>query len=550
MNKTSKMNWKRIRAILKWTWNTSSPYKKSIGGYTVIGLLDIITGLAFIWASKQLIDVATGARDADFWFTASLVGGILLLQLLFKGLDNWISANLNVDVNNHLRRSLFHRLLKSRWNELEQFHSGDVLMRLQQDISEIVTLLTSTLPLLIITITQLILGVAFLFVLDPVLALLVVGIVPFFFLFNRLYLEKMHGYNLDIKTNNSHIQSHIQESIQHGTIIKSYGMVGNQVHQLEVLQNNLRETILKKTKLSLLLRNIAHVGFSGGYLLAFFWGAYKLYHRSISFGTVTAFLQLVNKIQQPVAQLIRVIPTIISTISAVERVMELEALEHENCLTQERISGNITLEMNHVTFGYKDLQHVIKDFNLKLHTGDTAAIVGPTGSGKTTILRLLLGFIKPAEGNMVMRTQHGSTIQISCQTRCNFVYVPQGNALFSGSIRDNLLIGNEQATDAQLIEALHTAVAYFVFDLPAGLDTHLNEFGGGLSEGQAQRIAIARSLLHPGNIFLFDEISSALDEATEFELIRNIASYNANKINLFVTHRPAVVSICDKVFEL
>jgi ABC-type bacteriocin/lantibiotic exporter with double-glycine peptidase domain len=374
--------------------------------------------------------------------------------------------------------------------------------------------------------------------------------VPFFFLFNRLYLEKMHDYNLKIKTNNSQIQSHIQESIQHGTIIKSYGMVSNQVHQLELLQTSLRETILKKTKLGLILRNIAHVGFSGGYLLAFFWGAYKLYHRSISFGTVTAFLQLVNKIQQPIAQLIRVAPTLISTISAVERVMELEALEHESCLTQERISGNITLEMNHITFGYKEQQNVIENFNLKLHTGDTAAIVGSTGSGKTTILRLLLGFIKPTEGSMVMRTQHGSAIEISCQTRCNFVYVPQGHALFSGTIRDNLLIGNAQATDTQLIEALHTAVADFVFDLPAGLDTHLNEFGGGLSEGQAQRIAIARSLLHSGSIFLFDEISSALDEATEFQLIQNIASYNANKINIFVTHRPGVLRICDKVIEL
>lgn len=327
-------------------------------------------------------------------------------------------------------------------------------------------------------------------------------------------------------------------------------MVSNQVHQLELLQASLRETILKKTKLSLLLRNIAHLGFSGGYLLAFFWGAYKLYHRSISFGTVTAFLQLVNKIQQPVAQLIRVAPTLISTISAVERIMELEALEHESCLTQEHVTGDITLEMNHVTFAYKEQQNVIENFNLKLHTGNTAAIVGPTGSGKTTILRLLLGFIKPTEGNMVMRTQHGSSIEISCQTRCNFVYVPQGNALFSGTIRDNLLIGNEQATDAQLITALHTAVADFVFDLPAGLDTHLNEFGGGLSEGQAQRIAIARSLLHSGTVFLFDEISSALDEATETQLIHNIASYNTNKINIFVTHRTAVLDVCDKVIQL
>lgn len=550
MNDKRPINWKKIRAITQWAIKASNSHKKSIGGYTLIGLLEITCGLAFIWASKLLIDVATGSREANFWLSAALVGGILFLQLLFKGLDNWMSANLSVDVNNHLRRELFHRILKSRWNEVEQFHSGDVLVRLQEDVSEIVTLLISTLPLLIITLTQLILGVAFLFVLDHVLALLVIGVVPLFFMFNKLYLHKIHSYNLNIKTYNSQIQSHIQESIQHGTVIKSYGQVTNNVHQLETLQSALRETILKKTKLSLLLRNIAHLGFSGGYLLAFFWGAYKLYHRTISFGTVTAFLQLVNKIQQPIAQLIKVMPTIISAVTAIERVMELEALEHENGLTQEQLTGNLTLEMTHVTFGYDANKEVVQDFNLKLYTGDTAAIIGKTGSGKTTVLRLLLGFITPRTGTMTIRTQYGSINQISCQTRCNFVYVPQGNTLFSGTIRDNLLIGNEHATEEQLIKALQTAVANFVLDLPAGIDTHLNEFGGGLSEGQAQRIAIARALLHNGNIFLFDEISSALDEQTELELIRNIAAYNSNKINIFVTHRPRILEVCDKVIQL
>lgn len=312
----------------------------------------------------------------------------------------------------------------------------------------------------------------------------------------------------------------------------------------------MRETILKKTKLSLLLRNIAHLGFSGGYLLAFFWGAYKLYQRSISFGTVTAFLQLVNKIQQPIAQLIKVMPTIISTITAIERVMELEALEHENGLIQERFTGPLTLEMTQVTYGYQANKEVVQNFNLTLQTGQIAAIVGKTGSGKTTILRLLLGFITPQKGTMSILTQDGSNNLISPQTRCNFVYVPQGNTLFSGTIRDNLLIGNEDATENQLIAALHTAVADFVFDLPAGIDTHLNESGGGLSEGQAQRIAIARALLHPGSIFLFDEISSALDEQTELQLIRNIAAYNSHKITIFVTHRTAVLQVCDKITHL
>jgi ATP-binding cassette subfamily B protein len=290
--------------------------------------------------------------------------------------------------------------------------------------------------------------------------------------------------------------------------------------------------------------------FSGGYITAFIWSAYGLAKKTVSFGTVTAYLQLVNRIQRPLFDLIRLLPSIVSAKTAVERLIYLTGFKLEDIKEKIVLNGKITLKFENVTFAYTpESKPVLSDFSMIVKPGTMVAVMGETGVGKTTLLRLLLALIKPDSGKITI-SDGNEDVTISERTRANFVYVPQGNSLFSGTIRDNLLMGDLSADDDELKRVLKIAVAEFVFDLPEGLDTVLGENGSGLSEGQAQRIAIARSLLRPGKVLLFDEATSALDNDTEREFLKNLKSEISDRTVLFITHQREVASFCEHTYYL
>jgi ABC-type bacteriocin/lantibiotic exporter with double-glycine peptidase domain len=290
--------------------------------------------------------------------------------------------------------------------------------------------------------------------------------------------------------------------------------------------------------------------FSGGYITAFIWSAYGLAKKTVSFGTVTAYLQLVNRIQRPLFDLIRLLPSIVSAKTAVERLIYLTGFKLEDIKEKIVLNGKITLKFENVTFAYTpESKPVLSDFSMIVKPGTMVAVMGETGVGKTTLLRLLLALIKPDSGKITI-SDGNEDVTISERTRANFVYVPQGNSLFSGTIRDNLLMGDLSADDDELKRVLKIAVAEFVFDLPEGLDTVLGENGSGLSEGQAQRIAIARSLLRPGKVLLFDEATSALDSETEQTFMRNLKNEIRNRTVLFITHQTEVAAFCDHTYYL
>lgn len=566
---------------LRYVWEVSAGQRGRILLSCSTGILGVAFSLAFIYASKQVIDIATGATGGSLMHTAAYTIALLVLQLLCSAADTWISTRMQVETGNTLRHRLFSRLLQSRWNELERFHTGDVVNRVEQDTSAIVSLLTSSIPAFIVTGVQLLAAFLFFCFLDASLPWIIVAILPVFLLGSRFYMHRMRRYTHDIRNSDSRIQSIIQESLQHRTVIKTLEQSERHLDKLDDLQTTLHSQVMGRTRFSLTARMFVAFAFSGGYLIAFLWGAVRLSTGSITFGTMTAFLQLVGKVQRPVLDLSRLIPSVVNALTAIDRLLELEELPAETSGEAILLAATPDLELQDVTFCYTSGDRpVFSHFSCRFPAGSCTAVVGETGRGKTTLIRLLLALATPQEGKIQLMSANpqlgdakdqlegskddledskddlGSSkddlpvYTVSPQTRTNFVYVPQGNTLFSGTIRDNLLMGNPQATDETMHQALRTATADFVFRLPCGIDSPLNEQGGGLSEGQAQRIAIARALLRPGSILLMDEATSALDPETEHQLIKNLRRDCAGKTFIFVTHHPAVAEACEAIVRL
>ena len=538
------------RKKLRYIWDVSAGQRGRILLSCFTGILGVAFSLTFIYASKQVIDIATGVAQGSLMQAAGYTIALLIAQLLCGTADTWISTRMQVEAGNALRHRLFLRLLQSRWNELERFHTGDVVNRVEQDTSAIVALLTSSIPAFIVTGVQLLAAFLFFCFLDPSLPWLVVAILPVFLLGSQFYMRRMKRYTHDIRSSDSRIQSVIQESLQHRTVIKTLEQGERHLDKLDDLQDMLRSQVMGRTRFSLSARMLVAFAFSGGYLTAFLWGAVRLSTGSITFGTMTAFLQLVGKVQRPVLDLSRLIPSFVNALTAIDRLQELEDLPAETDGDSILFASTPSIELKDITFSYTlGDRPVFSHFSCRFPAGSCTAVVGETGKGKTTLIRLLLALAIPQEGHIKLATEEFS-INITPQTRSNFVYVPQGNTLFSGTIRDNLLMGNPQATDEAMQQALRTATADFVFQLPNAMDTPLNEQGGRLSEGQAQRIAIARALLRPGSILLLDEATSALDPDTERQLIKNLRKDCAGKTFIFVTHHPAVAEACEVIIQL
>lgn len=556
---------KNLKDKICYLWRVSAGQRWAVLISCALGVLSVLFSLAFIGVSKYVIDIATGTVTGSLPGAALLLVALLVLQLLCNIVDSWVGIRMQIELGNTLRHRLFTRLLHSRWNELERFHTGDIVNRVEQDVSSVVGLLTGSFPSLVVTGVQLLAAFLFFCYLDPFLPWIVVAVFPLFLLGSRYYMKRIHRYTHKIRRSDSLIQAVIQESLQHRTVIKTLEQSGNRVSKLDEWQDTLRNQVLGRTRFSLAARSFVSLAFSGGYLTAFLWGSVSLSTGAITFGTMAAFLQLVGKVQRPVLDLSRLIPSFAQVFTAIDRLEELERLPEESGEESMRFAETPDVEIDNITFRYVEGEApVFSHFSCKFPAGSCTAVMGETGRGKTTLVRMLLALALPEEGSIVLRShsqlQSCSYAQpqslqeeaclVSPSTRCNFTYVPQGNTLFSGTIRENLLMGNPEATEEDMNHALRTAVADFVFSLPDGIDTLLTEQGGGLSEGQAQRIAIARALLRPGHILLLDEATSALDSETERLPLGNLRRDCGGKTFVFITHHPEVAEECDGVVRL
>jgi ABC-type multidrug transport system fused ATPase/permease subunit len=455
-----------------------------------------------------------------------------------------------VKLGNAIRYNLFSQLLYTRWQELSLLHSGDMLTRFIKDSDDVVNVMVNTIPVCIVAAAQFAGALVVLYILDPTLALILGVALPLIALFGRSYYRLMHKYTREVKESESQITSMVEENLQNQPVIRTFERQESQLGRLQDLQSRLHGSVYKRTGVSVVANLILGVAFSGGYLTAFLWGAYGLAKGTVTFGIMTAYLQLVGRIQRPLHDLLRLLPTLVTAKASIDRLIFLTGFAKEESGESLPLERNVTLMVDKLTFGYKgSAKPVLNEFSMMAKPGTMVALTGKTGAGKTTFVRLLLGLVKPDSGTIRIADETQS-LDVSEQTRANFVYVPQGGSLFSGTIRENLLLGDPNADDAMLNQVLTTAAADFVFNLPEGVDTVLGQDGVGLSEGQAQRIAIARALLRKGNVLLFDEATSALDIETEKRFLHNLKAGLQDRIAIFITHSEEVAAFCDYRYHL
>ena len=552
---------RQTRRSLRWLMRNSQEHRLQMWLNCILGILSVSLSLAFVWGMKWTIDIATEVKAGSLDAAISLLIAFVAGQVLANFISSWVRALLGVRMRNALQASMLSRLLQATWTDLRKVHTTDIVSRMTTDVDTVANLINEQIPLLLTILFQLCGAFAFLYLLDNRLALIVIIVAPAFVLLSKLFMRRLHNIAHAIRESESHVLTCIQESLRHSTIVKTFDRIAYIGERLTLQQQHLQAKVIERTRYSSISQMMMNVGFATGYLFTFIWGVKHLQAGIITYGSLTAFIQLVGQIQGPIRSLTRFVPILVSAATAIERLMELDQLEHEQDSSatvaisshpnSTAVAGTLTivpppLTFHQVSFRYPgEEQWVLSAFSHTFRPGSVTAIQGATGSGKTTLVRLMLSLLRPTMGNVIL----GDT-PITPTTRRYLTYVPQGNSLFSGSIRENLLLAAPTASDEQMAEALRHAAADFVFSLPQGLDAICTERGGGISEGQAQRLCIARALLRPASIMIFDECTSALDISTEHRVIKGILQPCTGSTIIFVTHRPAVLTYCTDVIRL
>lgn len=540
---------------LRWFCRVVRPHAFSLAAMMFCHVALAVCSIVFVYACKRLVDAAvstfsgsTTPETIKIWFI--VLSAIVLLRIALNACRSYIQTRTEIKIKNGLRRRLFDILLRAQSDGNNRHHTGDILNRIQEDVRVVSTAFASSFPNLFGTALQLAAAMAFLIYLDLRLAIVIVVVLPVGMLVGRLVTGRVRKLTLDIRKSDSKVQSHLQESIQHLTLLQSLEYADTSSEALDGLQGALYGNELRRMRFSVLSRIFVSIAFQAGYVTAFMWGVLGISHGTVTYGMMTAFLQLVGQIQRPLLDMSSQIPSILHATASIDRILDIEGLPQEDVDEPILLEGTAGVSLDNVSFAYPSGNtDVLHGFSYEFTPGSRTAIVGPTGVGKSTMIRLLLSLLKPQSGSISIYDE-GSRIPVSAATRCNLVYVPQGNTLFSGTIRDNLLMGNPEASEEQLKSALYTAAADFVMDLPDGLDTQCFESGGGLSEGQAQRVSIARALLRPGSVLLLDEFSSALDAETEVLLMDRLTAELSKHTMIFITHRPKIIEYCTDVVRL
>lgn len=535
---------------LKWLYKNG---KSSIPAMVLLSVFSAslsLLSLRFVEASRSLINIAIGSAEGSFRNAVLLLLCLLGLQLVLQIGINFLQVHASARLEISLKQKIFRRLIRKEYLAVSKFHSGELLNRLNSDISVIVNGIVTVIPAAVLFLTSIVGGFIMLYSIDRVLAGLILAIGPFVLIGARLYSRRYKALHKKCQEADGKTKSFMLEILQNLLVVKSFGNETPVMEKSSDLQNESYRLRIKRTKVSV----VAHVGlfliFNAGYYFAVAFGAYRLSTGTgIGFGDFTAILQLVNQIQSPFKQIASLIPQVFSTIASAERMLELEELaeekEEKSVNAREVYRGLEEIVFDHVSFSYNQ-DSTVSGIDMHIKKGEHVVVAGESGAGKSTAVKLLLSIFQPQEGKIYLKTKNGN-IPVSCQTRSLFAYVPQGNLILSGTIRENITFACGAASEEEIIKSAKIAQIWdFIESLEDGLDTKIGEKGLGLSEGQAQRIAIARAILYDAPVLLLDEATSALDSDTEIALLRAIRSMT-DKTCILVSHKKAAFEICDRV---
>lgn len=541
-------------AILKWIWHLCKSEKWMMLVQIIVNIITAVLSIVFAGFSKYIINAAVMDKDLKKALTYAL--GFLILLVFQLGL-NLISRSsaerCKARLEWTLKQHMLKIIIKKDYAAISKYHTGELQNRMFNDVGVIADGATTIIPNIVLVITRLICAFAYLVYIDRIFALvfLVGGIIVF--LSTQIFRKKLKQLHKAVQESEGKTRSFIQEALTSLLVVKAFSVEEKVGDKSETLQSENYTAKMKRRFFSISASAGLGFVFSAGYVFALAFGAYRLVN-GLDYGTVTAMLQLVNQIQAPFAQLSGIMPKYFSLLASAERLIEIEKLPDEAESNAESLNVNElystlkAISFENISFKY-DRDIVLDDTSLKIDKGDFVAIMGISGIGKSTLLKLLLGVFKVQEGEIKLICENGET-PVSYETRRLFSYVPQGNFLLSGSIRENLTFINSDATEKEIKEAIRISCAdEFISTLPDGLDTVIGERGIGLSEGQLQRLAIARSLLSNSPVILLDEATSALDEDTEKRFLTNLKELN-NKTCIIVSHKKAALEICNKHIQI
>ena len=544
-----------IWADWKWIWGYTKRYRRAGWFYTVLGVASSTLGLVSAVASKYSIDIITGYDSDHLWFIVTVMVASALVGLLLRSVTSRISTKISLRVNNDIQAQVFDRLLGADWRSLNTFASGDLLSRLSTDVGSVSSSAIRWLPDLIVTAYTFAATLAVILHYDWVMALLALASAPFLLLTSRRLIRGMRTHQQEVRQVGSRLMSYETETLHNLDAIKGFGITGRYGRGFRRRQEEFRRASLDYNLFSIRTEILLSLLGSAVQMAAFGYCLYLLWSGKILYGTMTLFLSQGAKLSSAFNALVRTVPSFLSASVSARRIRDLYALEPEPVLPDDGLdslaSQGFTVAVEDAGYAYVPHQPVLTHADFRAAPGETVALVGPSGGGKTTMIRVLLGLIRPAEGRAYLQAADGRQVEVNAGLRRYFSYVPQGNTLLSGTIADNLRMVKPDASDAQLQAALEAACAWdFVSAMDGGLDASVGEHGHGLSEGQAQRIAIARALLRDAPVLLLDEATSALDVATERTILRNLAARYPHKTCIVTTHRPTVISLCRRVYQV
>ena len=544
-----------IWADWKWIWGYTKRYRRAVWFYTILGVASSTLGLVSAVASKYSIDIITGYDSDHLWFIVTVMVASALVGLLLRSVTSRISTKISLRVNNDIQAQVFDRLLGADWRSLNAFASGDLLSRLSTDVGSVSSSAIRWLPDLIVTAYTFAATLAVILHYDWVMALLALASAPFLLLTSRRLIRGMRTHQQEVRQVGSRLMSYETETLHNLDAIKGFGITGRYGRGFRRRQEEFRRASLDYNLFSIRTEILLSLLGSAVQMAAFGYCLYLLWSGIILYGTMTLFLSQGAKLSSAFNALVRTVPSFLSASVSARRIRDLYALEPEPVLPDDGLdslaSQGFTVAVEDAGYAYVPHQPVLTHADFRAAPGETVALVGPSGGGKTTMIRLLLGLIRPAEGRAYLQAADGRQVEVNAGLRRYFSYVPQGNTLLSGTIADNLRMVKPDASDAQLRAALEAACAWdFVSAMDGGLDASVGEHGHGLSEGQAQRIAIARALLRDAPVLLLDEATSALDVATERTILRNLAARYPHKTCIVTTHRPTVISLCCRVYQV